>query len=243
MPATPAPTSRDAARTPNPAFQQALEALHAIPVNHLFNGRDLSGFYTYLGPPEPGAAPVGKNQDPDHVFLVKNGVLEISGKHMGALTTTDEYENYLLTVEYRWGTRTYRPRNGLPKFGGLVFHTFGPDGAWRGEWMRGYRARLDENGGGDVGIVPNAATEPHATFEVEPLVVTTSKNTERTNYVYTPGSAVREFAAGSHILRLGTINNTGATHQARRRERSGKSLPASGTRSRSSPSATPSGSS
>ena len=208
VPATAAPTSRDPGRTPNSAFQQALDALHAIPVNHLFNGRDLSGFYTYLGPSEPGAAAVGKNKDPDHVFVVKNGVLEISGKHMGALTTTDEYENYLLTVEYRWGTRTYRPRNGQPKFGAIGFHSFGPDGAWRGEWMRGYRARLDENGGGDLGLSPNTVTEPHASFEVEPIIVMTAKKTERTNHVYKPGSSVREFTAGSHVLRLGTINNT-----------------------------------
>ncbi len=102
----------DPAKNVDPEFQAALERLHALPVNHLFNGRDLSGFYTYIGMKDEESKPVGKNHDPDHVFSVENGVLHISGKEPGALTTVDAYENYLLTGEYRWGVRTYAARKG-----------------------------------------------------------------------------------------------------------------------------------
>src|SRR5690349_4642155 len=35
---------------------------------HLFNGKDLSNFYTYLGAPPNSKKPYGKNNDPEKVF-------------------------------------------------------------------------------------------------------------------------------------------------------------------------------
>src|SRR5436305_1067120 len=46
---------------------------------HLFNGKDLTHFYTFLGAPAKGEKPRGKNNDPDKVFSVHDGVLRISG--------------------------------------------------------------------------------------------------------------------------------------------------------------------
>lgn len=42
----------------------------------LFNGKNLDGFYTYLDKH-------GKNNDPDHVFRVENGVVHVSGGEFG----------------------------------------------------------------------------------------------------------------------------------------------------------------
>jgi len=206
-PTTPSAPSPDLGRPAIPAFQQALASLHALPVNHLFNGRDLAGFYTYIGPPQPDGEPIGKNKDPDKIFSVKNGVLAISGRESGGLATVDAYENYLLTVEYRWGTRSYRPRLALPKSGAIIFHAVGPDGALRGAWLQGFRARLDENGGGDIGIWRHASPDPHLSVEVEPHVVTTLKKLERTHYTYKPGGTPRTIEPGGFALRLGTIND------------------------------------
>jgi hypothetical protein len=207
-PGTPAGPAQSASTSSNPVILQALETLHALPANHLFNGRDLSGFYTYIGPTQADGKAIGKNKDPDQIFTVKNGVLTLSGKEMGALTTIDEYENYLLTVDYKWGAGTYRPRVGLPKIGAIGFHAHGADGSWKGWWMRdAYRARLDEIGAGDLGILPHISTEPHVTIEVEPHHVTTAKNTERINNSYKPGGIAQEVAAGSHTHRLGTVNS------------------------------------
>ena len=134
-------------------------------------------------------------------------MLAISGRESGGLATVDAYENYLLTVEYRWGTRTYRPRLALPKFGAIIFHAFGPDGTLRGAWLQGFRARLDENGGGDIGILRHNSPDPHMSVEVEPHVVTTLKNVDRTNYTYKPGGTPRKIEPGGFALRLGTIND------------------------------------
>jgi hypothetical protein len=54
---------------------------------HLFNGKDLTNFYTYLGPPRPGASPYGKNNDPEKVFTVRDGMIHVSGKVCGGLIT------------------------------------------------------------------------------------------------------------------------------------------------------------
>lgn len=68
----------------------------------LFNGKDLTGFYTYL-------AKYGKNNDPEKVFTVQDGVVRVSGKVFGCFVTEHEYENYRLVVEFKWGEETYAP--------------------------------------------------------------------------------------------------------------------------------------
>lgn len=66
----------------------------------LFNGKDLAGWDTYLGPPlnnagkKLGETPVGLNNDPNHVFsIVKDGaekVIRISGQEWGGISTKKE---------------------------------------------------------------------------------------------------------------------------------------------------------
>jgi len=57
----------------------------------LFNGKDLAGFYTYL-------QQHGKNNDPDHVFRVQNGVVHVSGVEFGYFITEKEYETTISTL-------------------------------------------------------------------------------------------------------------------------------------------------
>jgi Domain of Unknown Function (DUF1080) len=67
----------------------------------LFNGKDLTNFYTYL-------KGIGKNQDPKNVFTVEGGMIRVSGEVFGCFTTEKEYKNYHLVVEFKWGTKTIR---------------------------------------------------------------------------------------------------------------------------------------
>src|SRR5262245_22232096 len=92
----------------------------------LVNGRDLSGFYTYL-------RDLGKNNDPKKVFTVRDGMLRISGEVDGALITEREYENYRLRVEFKWGDVMWPPRVGRAMDTGLLLHC-GEDGAVGGAW-------------------------------------------------------------------------------------------------------------
>src|SRR3954468_21383301 len=60
----------------------------------LFNGRDLTGWYTFL-------QKHGKNSDPDHVITIEDGAIHLykdapegSNVVMGYIGTEKEYENY-----------------------------------------------------------------------------------------------------------------------------------------------------
>ncbi len=79
----------------------------------LFNGKDLSGWETYLGPKfdtllnKWDTVPVGLNVDPLKVFGVADidggKVIRISGEHFGGMNTLQEFENYHLQFQFKWG--------------------------------------------------------------------------------------------------------------------------------------------
>src|ERR1700744_1197567 len=72
----------------------------------LFNGKDLSGWDTYLGPPTDSTGqriseqPIGLNNDPRHIFtVVTDGgekVIRISGEGTGAAITQKDFADYHL---------------------------------------------------------------------------------------------------------------------------------------------------
>src|SRR4051794_39687729 len=67
-------------------------------VVRLFNGKDLTGLYTWLKD--------SKRADPRRVFRVTDGLLHITGDSYGYLATDKPYRDYHLVVEYKWGKRT-----------------------------------------------------------------------------------------------------------------------------------------
>jgi len=112
-------------------------------VRDLFNGRDLSGWYTYL----KGR---GKGNDPKRVFTVTNGVIRISGEEFGALVSEDEFSDYHLSLEYRFlGGRQFGGKAGWAPDSGILFHSTGPDGAFYGIWMESIEVNLIKGATGD----------------------------------------------------------------------------------------------
>jgi hypothetical protein len=120
---------------------------------HLFNGKNLSNFYTYLGAPAKGEKPYGKNNDPDKVFTVQDGMIHISGKVFGGLITEKEYENYRLIAEFKWGEKTFAPRADNARDSGILLHCIGPDGGVGGIWMKSFECQMIEGGTGDLILV------------------------------------------------------------------------------------------
>jgi hypothetical protein len=167
----------------------------------LFNGKDLTNFYTYLGPPQSGRRPLGKNVDPDQVFSVQDGLLRISGKVSGALETILNYENYHLTVEYRFGEKKWPPRENLPKLSAVQIHDTGPDGAIAGYWMVGYRIFIDENGTGSITLFGSSEHKTSLVAEVGKQEYVEAKK-KRTRLYYKPGAAPTPILEGN-ITRLG----------------------------------------
>ncbi len=108
----------------------------------LFNGKDLTGFDTLL-------EKQGINNDPNKVFQVEKGMLYISGQEFGGLVTQKEYENYYLRAEFKWGEKTYPPREGKARDSGIQYNITGPLKVW----PRMMEFQINEGGTGDMWVV------------------------------------------------------------------------------------------
>jgi hypothetical protein len=108
----------------------------------LFNGKDLSGLTTWLKE--------SQREDPKKVFTVQDGVLRLSGDGMGYVATDKEYENYHLTVEYKWGTKTDGGK--YVRNSGILVHATGPDGG-AGAWMSSFEVQLAQGCVGDFIVI------------------------------------------------------------------------------------------
>jgi hypothetical protein len=125
----------------------------------LFNGKDLTGWDTYLGPKYDtilkkfDTIPTGLNIDPSKVFsVVKLGdenVIRISGENFGGISTISEYDNYHLQLQFRWGQLKWPPRKKEKRDSGLMYHAVGPNGADDGNWMRSHEFQIEEGDCGD----------------------------------------------------------------------------------------------
>lgn len=117
----------------------------------LFNGKDLTNFYTWLVD--------HKYSDPNRVFSVVERVdgapaIRVSGENWGGLVTKESYANYHLVVEYRWGALTWGGRKDRAMDSGILVHARGPDGNSRpdfnGPWMNSIEYQLIEGATGDI---------------------------------------------------------------------------------------------
>lgn len=118
----------------------------------LFNGKNLEGWYTFL-------KDRGRDVDPKSVFTVKNRKIRISGEEWGCITTNDEFENYRLTIEFKWGKKTWGTRLTKARDSGVLLHSQGEDGAYAGIWMNSIEVQMIEGGTGDFIVVGNRARE------------------------------------------------------------------------------------
>jgi hypothetical protein len=125
----------------------------------LFNGSDLTGWDTYLGPSydtiqkKRNSEPIGLNNDPYRVFTIVNldgeNTIRISGENFGGISTVDEFENFHLQLQFRWGSLQWYPRKTGKKDSGLMYYAVGPQGADGGNWMRSQEFQIQEGDCGD----------------------------------------------------------------------------------------------
>jgi hypothetical protein len=153
-----------------PAFATAQTSEPIRPSNRvqLFNGTDFTGLYTWLK--ETG------REDPQHVFSVKDGLLHVSGEGMGYIATEQAYRDYHLTLEYKWGERTYGAR--YVRNSGVLLHATGPDGSRGGVWMNSIECQLAQGCEGDLIVIRGGdeASKAHpATISSETVLASDKK--------------------------------------------------------------------
>ncbi len=150
----------------------------------LFNGRDLSSFYTWLQDT--------KRDDPRGVFTVRDGLIHISGDGLGCLTTKVPYANYHLVAEFRWGPRTWHGRKDRTKDSGILVHSFGEDGAHGGIWMRSIEAQVIQGGCGDFIVVSGGTPDPKQRLAISAEV----RQDRDKEWVWHAGGEKRTFERG-----------------------------------------------
>ena len=163
--------------------------------NTLFNGSDLKGWDTYLGVVRDDSMktvdsiPVGLNKDPRHIFSVvtEDGqpALRISGQQHGGISTVEEFSNFHLVLEFKWGqakTPSFRNRK---RDSGLLYFAVGPHGADYGSWMRSQEFQIQEGDCGDYWGVAGGMFDVPATTD------------SAGHYLYAPNGTLTAFSAQS----------------------------------------------
>jgi hypothetical protein len=127
-------------------WAQAREIPRHGPAVVLFDGKSLSQFDTFL-------PSTGLNADPGHVFAVEKKMIHISGKEMGYIVTKQEYKNYYLRAEFKWGEGTFGERAGMARDSGILFNIQGPNKLW----PQSIEFQINEGCTGDFWMVDGAA--------------------------------------------------------------------------------------
>jgi hypothetical protein len=133
----------------------------------LFNGKDLTGWRSYVSmqPTTDGmktpTAVRGVDNDTRHVFSVVDGMLRVSGEEWGGLSTLDEYENFHLKFEFKWGTKRWSPRESVMRDSGLLYYAVGKEGAQDGHWMRSHEFQLQEGDCADYHSLDGVMVDAH----------------------------------------------------------------------------------
>ena len=117
----------------------------------LFNGKDLTGWTHYLWDRQ------AKKQDTttpmSAVWSVEDGILVCQGKPTGYIRTVGEYENYKLTLEWRWPKETTRGNNGV------LVHTSTPNAL--GQWPKSIEVQLAKDNAGDFWVIGTTLDVPN----------------------------------------------------------------------------------
>lgn len=140
-----------AAQSGPPPMPPAIAPTQTI---QLWNGRDFTGFYTWL--PDFGYT------DPERMFTVVDQVdgapaIRVSGKHWGGFITNQSYKDYHLVMEFRWGAATWGDRKNGARDNGILYHASGREGSpqqnFLSPWMHSLEYQIIEGGTGDFIMV------------------------------------------------------------------------------------------
>lgn len=121
----------------------------------LFNGKNLDNFrIAYSSVPVDG-------RPASAMFEVKNGMVHTyPGQDAGTpepsayFQTKDEYSNYVLHLEYKWGSKKFAPRMARLKDAGIVFHTYQDV---EHSWPRGIECQIEDSDVGDLWLISSRA--------------------------------------------------------------------------------------
>jgi hypothetical protein len=112
----------------------------------LFDGRSLEDWEPWLGYADPSityqakpdAAPIGTSRDTRGDFAVRTvdgaPAIWVKGATWGSLVHRADLRDYHLRLQFKWGAKTWAPREKQPRNNGLLYHSHGAPGDVFGTW-------------------------------------------------------------------------------------------------------------
>jgi len=164
----------------------------------LLNGKDFTGWETYLSKPASAVEvegleknskgeyteALGVNRDPFHAFsyvqMDGEPVLRIAGEIPGGISTLDSFSNYHVRLQFKWGT--LRKGQGTLRNTGLLYHAHGKHGDGNGRWLPSHQFQIQNGFCGDYVAMGDGAALINA------------KKADEKHYVFDPGSAPITFS-------------------------------------------------
>jgi hypothetical protein len=128
-----------------------LTLVNPAKATEIFDGKTLTGWYVYL---KEGGKITGESD----ACKVSDGIIRISGKTLGYLSTQEEHSDYQLTFSYRWADTPPTP---VARNSGLIYHAIGEDRMW----CNGIEFQMQQGDAGDLWLIPG--TEANASIKVE----------------------------------------------------------------------------
>lgn len=118
----------------------------------MFNGKNFNGWYRFL-------PTKGKNNDPDSVFTINDGLIHITGKEFGYIATERSYSDFYMRLEFRWGTKKWPPRDAdtTKRDNGILFYV--PPDAKDKVWQKSIECQIQEGDVGDFWMIDSATIE------------------------------------------------------------------------------------
>ena len=115
----------------------------------LFDGKSLENFDTFV-------FGKGFNHDPEGVFRVHDGMVRVEGMPYGYFITKEEYDDFYLRAEFKWGEATHGRRKDKARDSGILYRSV--DVTKRAEaaetngaiWPKALEFQIMEGGTGDV---------------------------------------------------------------------------------------------
>ncbi len=123
---------------------------------HLFDGKSMENFDTFV-------FGQGFNQDPEGVFrLLDDGTIRVEGMPYGYFITKEEYGDFYLRTEFKWGDATHGRRTNMARDSGILYRAV--EVKERAEaatsngriWPKSLEFQIMEGGTGDVILLGGA---------------------------------------------------------------------------------------
>ncbi|MFD1033112.1 DUF1080 domain-containing protein [Sphingomonas hankookensis] len=148
----------------------------------LFDGRSLTGWTPWLGYADPAITyrakptdkPIGTSRDTRGDFAVRmvDGApaLWVKGETWGSLVHRADLSNYHLRLQFKWGDRTWAPRETQPRNNGLLYHTHGTPGEVFGTWQPSAEFEIMTGSTGMI-VAVGPKLRGHTTVAFDPTLI------------------------------------------------------------------------